>query len=186
MSDVMTRCSHGHFYDASKHSSCPYCGVGGDFSEGKTRRVPQGQGQAAAPQPRPAPAVAAEPGPTRAIYREAASGISPVVGWLVCIAGPDRGRDYRIHGEKNFIGRSPSMDIALAGDDSVSREKHAAIAFDPKKRGFWLLPGDASGLVYLNEQLVNTPSGLKARDIIELGKTKLMFWPFCDDKFHWD
>ena len=83
------------------------------------------------------------------------------------MAGPDRGRDYRIHAEKNFIGRSPAMDIAIAGDESVSREKHAAVAFDPKKAQFWLLPGEASGLLYLNDQLVNTPSALKARDVLE-------------------
>jgi len=180
--DEMTRCSHGHFYDASKHSSCPYCGVGADI-EGKTRRVPSAPAHENRSAP---PAPVSDAGVTRAAYREAATGISPVVGWLVCVAGPDRGRDFRIHAEKNFIGRSSSMDIVIAGDDSVSREKHASVAYDPKKRTFWLLPGDASGLVYLNEQLVNTPSSLKSRDTIEIGKTKLMFWPLCDDKFHWD
>ena len=181
--DVMTRCSHGHFFDASKHSSCPYCGVGADV-EGKTRRVPSPN---AGQQPRPASAPpASDPGVTHAAYREATSGISPVVGWLVCVGGPDRGRDFRIHGEKNFIGRGSSMDIVIAGDESVSREKHASVAYDPKKRNFWLMPGEASGLVYLNGQLVNTPTRLNSRDLIEIGKTKLMFWPFCDDKFHWD
>jgi hypothetical protein len=181
--DAMTRCSHGHFYDASKHSSCPYCGAGTDI-EGKTRRVPSSP---AVQQPKAAPPPpASDRGLTRAVYRETATGISPVVGWLVCVAGPDRGRDYRIHGEKNFIGRGSSMDIVIVGDDSVSREKHASVAYDPKKRNFWLMPGEASGLVYLNEQLVNTPSPLKSRDTIEIGKTKLMFWPLCDDNFHWD
>lgn len=180
--DVMTRCSHGHFYDAAKNSSCPYCGVNIDPIEGKTRRVPAAPAPAAA---QPA-ASSAEPGATRAVYREAATGIRPVVGWLICVAGPDRGRDYRIHAEKNFIGRSPAMDIAIAGDDSVSREKHAAVAFDPKKAQFWLLPGEAAGLLYLNDQLVNSPSPLKPRDILELGKTRLMFWPLCDEKFHWE
>ena len=33
------------------------------------------------------------------------TGLDPVVGWLVCIAGPDKGRDYRIHSERNFLGR---------------------------------------------------------------------------------
>ena len=186
---AMTRCSHGHFYDASKHTSCPYCGVGADVVEGKTRRVPDHAGGgapapvAAAP---PAPAASADPGVTRAVFRDASTGISPVVGWLVCVEGPDKGRDFRIHGEKNFIGRSAAMDIALTGDDSVSRDKHASVAYDPKRRAFWILPGEASGLVYLNEQLVNTPMNLNSRDIVEVGKSKLMFWPLCDDKFHWD
>jgi hypothetical protein len=182
--DAMTRCSRGHFFDPSKHSFCPYCGVGVDIGEDKTRRVPSPAAMAPTLKaPAPAPP---DPGVTRAAYRDTPSGINPVVGWLVCVAGTDRGRDYRIHAEKNFIGRSTAMDIAITGDDSVSREKHASVAYDPKKRSFWLLPGDASGLVYLNDALVNTPSQLKSRDLIEIGKTKLMFWPFCDDKFHWD
>lgn len=177
---AMTRCPHGHFYDSSKHTSCPYCGVGEEPGEGKTRRVPTPPAQ---DKPRPAPV--RDPGATVAVFRDATSGIAPVVGWLVCVEGPDRGRDYRLHGEKNFIGRSNAMDVAIAGDESVSREKHASVAFDPKEKSFWLLPGEASGLVYLNEQLVNAPAALKARDLIELGKTKLMFWPFCDDQIQW-
>jgi hypothetical protein len=189
---AMTRCTHGHFYDAAKHTACPYCGVGSEAAEGKTRRVPDNAGAAASPTPTPAPAAAVhapeagDPGVTRAVYRDASSGISPVIGWLVCVEGPDKGRDFRIHSEKNFIGRSAAMDIAITGDESVSREKHASVAYDPKRRATWILPGEASGLVYLNDQLVNTPMKLASRDIIEVGKTKLMFWPLCDDQFHWD
>ncbi|HVA84662.1 MAG TPA: FHA domain-containing protein [Candidatus Binataceae bacterium] len=185
---AMTRCSHGHFFDAAKHTACPYCGVGAEAVEGKTRRVPDHVGAATpvAAAPSPGSAASADPGVTRAVYRDTSTGISPVVGWLVCVEGPDKGRDFRIHGEKNFIGRSPSMDIALTGDDSVSRDKHASVAYDPKQRAFWVLPGEAAGLVYLNEQMVNTPMKLTSRDIVEVGKSKLMFWPLCDDKFHWD
>ncbi|HUY27143.1 MAG TPA: FHA domain-containing protein [Candidatus Binataceae bacterium] len=181
--DTMTRCSHGHFYDPAKHSSCPYCGAGVDFGEGKTRRVPDRPAGAPPTPPRPA---AGEPGVTRALYRDATTGINPVMGWLVCIEGPDKGRDFRIHAEKNFIGRGSTMDIAVTGDEAISRDKHAAVVFEPKRREFWVMPGEAAGLVYLNEQMVNAPARLKARDVIEVGKSKLLFWPFCDDKFHWD
>lgn len=188
---AMTRCSHGHFFDAAKHTSCPYCGVGAEV-EGKTRRVPD-HVAAATPEHVAAPPAATpvapretDPGVTRAVYRDATTGVSPVIGWLVCVDGPDKGRDFRIHSEKNFIGRSATMDIAVTGDESVSREKHASVAYDPKRRATWILPGEAAGLVYLNDQLVNTPMKLAPRDIVEVGKTKLMFWPLCDDKFHWD
>ena len=77
------------------------------------------------------------------------------------------------------------MDVPITGDDSISREKHAAVSFEPKKRIFWLLPGESSGLVYINDEVVNTPVQLKGRDIIELGRTKLMFFPFCDETFQW-
>jgi hypothetical protein len=173
----MKRCDSGHFYDPAKHSLCPWCGVKADTDTGKTRQVklPQrAQGDASA-----------DEGVTRALHKEP-SGISPVVGWLVCVEGPDKGRDYRLHGEKNFIGRSASMDVSIGGDDSISRDKHAAVSFEPKKKVFWLLPGESSGLVYLNDEVVNAPTQLKARDVIELGKTKLMFYPFCDEQFQWE
>ena len=194
---AITRCSHGHFYDSAKHSVCPYCGVSAEAIDGKTRRVPEAPppGSAPAASSHPAPPITppaapvaspADSGVTRAVYRDARTGTNPVVGWLVCVEGADRGRDFRLHSEKNFIGRSPSMDVAITGDDGVSREKHASVAFEPKKRSYWLLPGEAAGLVYLNDQLVNSPAELKSRDIVEIGKTKLMFWPLCDEKFHWD
>ena len=110
--------------------------------------------------------------------------LDPVVGWLVCLAGPDRGRDFRLHAEKNFIGRAPSMDVCV-GDETVSREKHALVIFDPKKQVFWAVPGDASGLVYLNGDIVNTPSQMKQEDILEVGKTKLVLIPFCGERYSW-
>jgi pSer/pThr/pTyr-binding forkhead associated (FHA) protein len=121
---------------------------------------------------------------TRALHRDA-SGISPVVGWLVCIEGPDRGQDYRLHSEKNFIGRARNMDIAIAGDDSISRERHAIVLFDPKKSAFWIQPGDASGLTYVNGEMVHSPTPLKADDVIELGRTKLVLAPFVGEKYKW-
>jgi hypothetical protein len=116
-----------------------------------------------------------------------ASGTSsgPVVGWLVCLAGPDRGHDFRLHAEKNFIGRSPLMDICVAGDEMVSRDRHALVIFDPKTQVFWAVPGDASGLVYLNGDIVNSPIQMKHDDMLEVGQTKLVLIPFCGEKYSW-
>ena len=183
MADKMIRCAEGHFYDSGKHAACPWCGVPVDVNAAKTRAL---KDEPAAPAPvaaapRPVPAAA---GVTRALHREP-TGISPVVGWLVCVEGPDRGRDFRLHSEKNFIGRSSAMDVAITGDDSISREKHAAVSYEPKKKVFWLLPGEASGLVYLNDEVVNGPVELKPRSIVELGRTKLLFFPLVDENFQW-
>jgi hypothetical protein len=109
----------------------------------------------------------------------------PVVGWLVCLEGPDRGRDFRLHMEKNYIGRAPGMDVILEGDNTVSREKHGVIIFDPKRQAFWVLPGEASGLVYLNGEIVHSPTQMHRDDVIELGLTKLVLIPFCGDKYTW-
>lgn len=114
-----------------------------------------------------------------------AGGIDPVVGWLVCIAGNDRGADFRIHPEKNTIGRSENNDIRIAKDQTVSRDNHATIIYDPKKKNFRLLAGGGRGLVYVNEEVIDFSTPLKANDIIELGETKLMFVPLCGEHFDW-
>ena len=111
--------------------------------------------------------------------------INPVVGWLVCVAGQERGRDYRIRSEKNAIGRSESMDICITGDDSISRERHAVISYNPKANSFRVMPGDGPGLVFLNDAEVSQPMDLAAYDVIELGKTRLLFVPLCNDRFQW-
>jgi hypothetical protein len=77
------------------------------------------------------------------------------------------------------------MDVAIEGDDTVSREKHGVIIFDPKKLAFWVLPGDASGLVYVNGEIVHSPTQISADDTLEIGQSKLVLVPFCGPKFNW-
>lgn len=187
----MMRCPDGHFYDAAKHTTCPWCGVGpdpagGGADQGKTRRVQDAHAAVSAQASAPAAAPAA--GVTRRIVpssRDEKAGFDPVVGWLVCVEGPDRGRDYRLRTAKNFIGRGSNMDVCVAGDENVSREKHAVVAFDPEERKFWLFPGEAQGLVYLNGGIVHTPAELHSDDVVRVGQTKLMFIPFCGDRHQW-
>ena len=133
------------------------------------------------------PPVAPPPDATVRVGAIAKAGIKtePVAGWLVCLEGPDRGRDYRLHMEKNFIGRAQNMDVVLDGDSTVSREKHAIVIFDPRKKIFWAIPGEASGLVYLNGDIVNSPVQMKAHDILEIGQTRLALIPFCGDRYSW-
>jgi hypothetical protein len=75
--------------------------------------------------------------------------------------------------------------VCVQGDESVSRERHALVIFDPKKQQFWAVPGDASGLVYLNGDIVNSPTQINADDVLELGQTKLVLIPFCGAKYSW-
>ena len=111
----------------------------------------------------------------------------PVVGWLVCIEGPDRGRSFNIHEQYNFIGRSPSMDIYLSdGDLTISRERHAVIAYDPEEKIFYFAPADGRGLVRVNGKLVMNQHELKAYDTLSMGKSKFKFVPFCGKEFSWD
>lgn len=192
---TMKRCSNGHFYDSDKHQQCPYCGIA-NMDASKTMPIIQQREsapQAVKPTVSSTVSIPAEDrqkkqtgdeGKTIGIFQKT-KGIDPVVGWVVCIDGPAKGKDYRIKTERNFIGRAAEMDIALTEDESVSRENHAIISFNPKNGTFRILPGESRGLVYLNDDEVFTPTELKKGDVIELGATKLKFVPFCDGGFSW-
>lgn len=202
----MKRCTNGHYYDETKHSLCPHCGVNIDLNLGVTmpkRPTPSeelGKTQAKFPDANPelgkTVAKIQENMKNNSVHRQNDSktvavvrkkiGIDPVVGWLVCIDGPDKGKDFRIRSERNFIGRSEKMDICIASDDAISRDNHAIVSYSPKKRLFRIYPGDSRGLVYLNDDEVIMADELKRYDVIELGKTKLMFIPFCSDNFEWE
>ena len=117
-----------------------------------------------------------------------ASGVPfmPVVGWLVCIEGPAKGRDYRIHSQYNYIGRAPHMDICIGCDPFVTSERAAVIAYDPRKQVFSVAPGMSLNLVYLNDDTLLSPMVLKPYDELTIGRTKLLFVPFCGERFNWD
>lgn len=208
---ALKRCDNGHYFDPAKYAGCPSCDAsasallglaasppgalaggpptGGDgHDDGRTRRrdeAPAAAGRAGGAPATSAPAGAADSGRTERLIRRQ-TGIDPVVGWLVCTDGPDRGADYRLHSERNFVGRGENSDVRIAGDKTVSRENHLSISFDPKKDSFRLLPGDSRGLVYLNGEELVSPVPLAAADRIELGETTLLFVPLCGSGFRWD
>jgi len=113
-------------------------------------------------------------------------GFLPIAGWLVCIEGAQRGKDYKIHMENNYIGRAPEMDIRIQGDDTISRKNHATISFDRRTGKFFYTPGMGRSIDYVNDNAIFGTIELKARDIIEIGRSKLMFMPLCGSKFNWE
>lgn len=115
--------------------------------------------------------------PTVGVYAHLGVAQEPVVGWLVCIAGPERGRDWRLVSGRNTLGRGEGMAVRLAADMSVSRERHAVISFEPRRRAFSLAPGEGQALVYCNGEEVAVPRALAANDRIELGTSVLVFVP---------
>lgn len=110
----------------------------------------------------------------------------PAVGFVICTRGPQKGSDFKLSFGRNNIGRSIASNIALVDDESVSRESHAVLTYDAKHNDFLISPGTGNGLTYLNEELVESSKKLKAYDIIEVGKTQLIFLPLCGEKFRWD
>ena len=111
-------------------------------------------------------------------------GAEPVVGWLVCIEGPMRGMDFRIHDGYNFIGREEG-DIRIQGDNAISRQKHAVVAFYSKRNSFHVGPADGRNIIELNDEPVFNHVQMNNYDVITVGNTKLMLVGLCGDRFSW-
>ena len=113
--------------------------------------------------------------------------LDPVVGWLVVLAGPGRGNARRLGYGQNSVGRDAGERVSLDfGDASISRSKHAFVLYEPRKRLYFLRPGDGANLTYLNGELLTDARPLTAADVLEVGATKLKFVPLCGPEFDWE
>jgi hypothetical protein len=112
-------------------------------------------------------------------------GIEPVVGWLVCVNGAQKGKSYELKGRINTIGRSEKMDISIKGDKTISNENHARLGYAEKNNHFTLIPAENKNVIYINGEDVYAPVALTAYDVIEFGESKLLFVPLCGEKFDW-
>lgn len=112
-------------------------------------------------------------------------GIDPVVGWMVCVNGKEKGRDYRIHSDNNYIGRSEKMDICIRGDETISRENHAVISYDSIGIIYYFSPGEGRNIVRYNGKAIFQTVELHAYDRVIVGKTELLFIPLCGETFEW-
>ena len=184
----MRKCENGHYYDASIHAECPYCtneGVTGNSG----RTIPLAQETAKANVTRPLFAAVQQQdeddGRTVALI-QSSLGIDPVVGWLICVEGREKGRDYRIHSDNNYIGRSEKMDICLRGDETISRENQAVITFDASDNSYYFSPGDGRSIVRVNNTAIFQTVKLEAYDRLIIGTTELLFLPLCGEKFRWE
>lgn len=201
------KCPNGHFYDADSFNSCPHC-------KNTASTVPNLQDNPVTVMKPKSPPPAANPGPTvmpgylnggvpptippQHPHPDNATpttdpvtiGLSrpsaPVVGWLVCTKGMHRGKDFRLRAGINFVGRSETMDVCLRNENSVSREKHALIIYDPKQNAFLAQMGESRELFYVNDQLITSAVVLKKHDVLQIGKVELMLFPCCDENFKWE
>ncbi|MCR5236299.1 MAG: FHA domain-containing protein [Lachnospiraceae bacterium] len=196
---ALTECANGHLYDTDQYESCPYCqgGInrvefgGTDSGVGKTVGIGATGGASFSPDVGATVAPSGynsktsnDTGKTVAILQKSLK-VEPVVGWLVCIEGEDKGKDYRIEAKNNTIGRSEKMDICIKGDDTISRENHARLAYDVKHNAFHLIPAESTNSIYVNDEPAYVPTKLSAYDLIELGESKFLFVPLCSDLFNW-
>ena len=199
----IVQCPKGHNYDNEKHAQCPYCSGSQAIgitvpldNTGLQEEIPAGAGEGGFPKTMPVsmePAQGQGPGVTEP-YQNVTQGldineegVSAVTGWLVCIEGKKKGKDFRLHGERNFVGRAGSNDVVLNFDDKIYSVANIIISYDDEENEFYIQPGEhQKNNVKLNGKLLLIPETLKDNDIIKLGETKLLFRKFCNSDFCWE
>lgn len=206
----LRKCANGHEYNADQYSACPFCnkskaqivfgGAGKTVAPGMTPPVMPGVDRPVTPVAKPeglSKTVPADGGvePPKEPAKKQDVGktvweskkknkYDPVVGWLVCVEGPEKGKSYILHSGVNFVGRDDSNDISFPYE-AISRRNHMKIAYDPKYISYRLIPGESHDIVYHNDEGLYEACSLEAYDRIELGELKLVFVPFCGEKFQW-
>lgn len=111
----------------------------------------------------------------------------PVTGWLVVVAGPGKGRSLTLGAGRNEVGRGASANVKLDfGDQEVSRNAHAYITYDDEARLWYIQQGGGRNLVRLAGRPVLEPMPLQARAEIRIGRTHLVFVPYCGEDFDWE
>lgn len=111
----------------------------------------------------------------------------PVVGWLVVVGGAGMGAFRPIFEGNNTMGRARSQRIPLDfGDDAISSEEQAYIRYDSTTRSFLFVPNLAkTNIVSINDQRPTGAVELNQMDVITIGRTQLVFVPFCGAEFDW-
>lgn len=212
----LTKCSNGHYYEADRFDTCPFCEkmglanpntgtvpvngptsnsfdpsfqndtvpVGNSFPSGElTQNLNQRQN---VNKTQNLDEAFADTQKTVAKFSAGTNGKEPVVGWLVAVEGKHKGEDFRLKAGNNFIGRDRTMDVVLSNDNSVSRNKHAILTYDPMGNVFIVRGGESHELSYLNGQILLEPKVINNYDKLLIGQTTLMFVSLVGDKFTWD
>ena len=197
----LKECGHGHIYDASLYYSCPYCasrnrainfeqyaGTGGSNSTPVKRNEPDEIGKTVPvynvfKREEKVPAEKTAPVEEKPQMPEQTD---PVAGWLVCISGTNRGKNYCLFEKNNYLNITTGEGMRVETENNISSDQ-VRIDYDRKHQDFYLFPAPA-GLItpYLNDEIVDMPKRLSAYDRIELDTTKYVFVPFCSRNFSWD
>lgn len=110
----------------------------------------------------------------------------PVVGWLVVIAGPGKGRSVALGHGMNSVGRGNANRVVIGfGDDQISSEDHFRIAYDQESRAFHIVPGTGANLVYTSNTALLAPTALEPLVDIRVGATTMRFVPLCSQSWDW-
>ena len=165
----LTKCPNGHYYDKEKFLSCPHCA-----------HIPV-VSLSCADQ---SGIETAEPNDNA--VKQINHTLRKTTGWLVCTNGNMIGQSFPLLEGSNQIGRSTTMDIILLYENSVSREDHACITYDPSNQSFTLSTDQKENVTRVNEKDYTKPIVLHDRDSITLVTCTLTFVPFCNTNFQWE
>jgi hypothetical protein len=153
-----------------------------EFAAPPTTRVVRGGGQPPADEAARTQLVRGKVQVKRGAFEQ-----DPVVGWLVVVGGPGMGSYRPIFEGNNTVGRSSSQRVPLDfGDDSISSEEQAYIRYDSSARSFLFVPNLAkTNVVSINDKRPTGAVELSQMDVITMGRTQLVFVPFCGAEFDW-
>lgn len=123
----------------------------------------------------------------KAPVRRGAFEQDPVVGWLVVVGGAGLGRCRPVFEGNNAIGRAPTQRIPIDfGDETISSEEQAYIRYDSSERSFLFVPNLAkTNVISVNDARPTAAVELQHMDVITIGRTQLVFVPFCGAEFDW-
>lgn len=189
---MIVRCPNGHYYDDRKYDSCPHCVI--DLNAflangGKNRGKSSDESKTIGFEPADDSKTLSysdvdDDAVTISYYNMHMSG-ELVVGWLVCMNGPDMGRDFRIKAGRNSIGRANSNDIALNHDPRISKKNHAEVVYDRKSNRTFLVGGNSVD-VMASGKVVTDPVEIHDGERITLGDSNFIFSAFCRGDINWD
>lgn len=194
----LVQCPNGHYYNSALHNTCPVCAQGGGvpptegIDGGAGSVPPSGAGEIGGGFVKTEPPFLDRNTPGAVPFQptmiggdlNVQGGTEPVVGWLVCVEGPMRGNDYRLHSGYNYIGREMG-DVRIAGDQQISRQNHAMIAYDDTDIVYYVGPSAGRNLIKVNGKTVLNAVELHNYDVISVGTTKLVFVALCGEHFQW-
>lgn len=107
-------------------------------------------------------------------------------GWLIVKEGPGKGASFALSAGISQIGRGSDQTISLDyGDMAISRQNHAAIAYDPTTHAFHVGHGGKSNLVRLNGRPLLATEAASDGDEIQIGETTLVLKVLCSPEFNW-
>ncbi|MDO5574491.1 MAG: FHA domain-containing protein [bacterium] len=193
---AIVSCNNRHFYDDSKYDTCPYCnktnipyrtGASASLNENVTAAYydePVHTSENKTVAMYDTRKVDVDDQKTIGIYSKA-GGTDYVTGWIVCVKGPEEGRDYRLHHGMNKIGRSYVNDVCVAEEPEMSRECHCTIAYDDKGNDFHIVQSQGT-LTYLGDTLLERPSKITTGDTFTIGGSTFEFVAFCRGERKWE